>query len=1465
MRTDRAGWRLPAILPALLLAASATLSLWEGGTVLSGALAVFALAAGIVPAGWRRDGPSRRQIAGFLLAGLAFQAIALGLVGAGRAVANHSRRNAAAGLRLREADLQERWNELLRGMERASAVPQSVLDRVAAGSSEEAFAEVALWAREHPLLGSPAAVALFDPAGIPLAWTGPLRDLDPPSNHSFGLERKGTTLLLVHRHLLEGAPNPLGSPVSRVEVLLGRGPDSPAEGLVKALGLSSPDRPGALLLSEDPGPTQAAEQATIEATGTGSQLVPLPDPAGDVLAVARLDPARPEAAARPVRIAGRGTSALALVCVALAALLLVREALSASRQAPVRAANAAGPIGLLLLSLLGIRIAASAVLTEAGASGSLAGPDLFAHLAPFGLLSSPLDFLLTGLAVLAGVVVLTTPIANWFDSSGRESGMKAGIAWARGLVALAGFAAVAGTTLLAVRLPFLCRINPIRFRLLEPEPSRLALQWGLLALTAAGVVILLTSLRGLGSWRPPAGRRPRFFVPLAGGLAALVAGAGLIAGSERAQRLLIGNTLASELVGLQERRERVLNGVLDRAAEGHWGSLAVPDEPGRTPSPALAFSAWSGTELAVTGLKSAVAILDGNGTLRSEFTCNLPPGIYRSLPSGPVGAPRLIGPDTYSLLTLRIGLLRGETALTDEGRVVGRMVVQLSSEPDNLPLFTRNDPLPAGLFPGGNDPVYEEFLGGDPVLVIYSATTGEVDYSSALRPPPLGPSLRGRLAGSGNRWRDEEVGKQTFRLYFFPALGGIVGLGAPRTGWSESASQLIRFVLLGLAATLLLAGSAALLAAPRRSFRMATIGWIETIQASWPRRLLATLLLATVIPLLALSAWVRAQVRERMQEGIETAGLTSLETARRLLEDYLEATAGTDRPDERAGAEDSALPQVGETGRGSPPLDATGAGQESTGSSGPAITDDALFWLSRVVRQDLSVFVGGRLVAASRPDLYETGVLSRCLDGAVARQLIHRRAPYAFREQPMGPERTLFIYAPVDLPGPGGAAVVGLPLTASQRQQQHEADLLGEGILAAAALLGGLLSLVAVAASRRISGPVRQLTRATAKVAEGDYSVRLPVATRDEPGQLMASFNTMTAALDKQRRDLRRRGDYIEKILLNATTGVISTGPGGAVRTINPAARMLLGLDSDPTGRRFEAILSSDPRLAPIARLMEEAQRGGDAKLERDVELDAGEARRRLRCVVLPLREREEGAAGRILLLEDLTEIVRSNRLAAWAEMARGIAHEIKNPLTPIQLSAEHLLRVRRTPDPAFDPVLEECVRTILTQVRELREISAEFSSYARLPALQRRPLEISELVHDAIGGYRASPPPGVTVVEEHRPAPPVAADQRVLRRCLVNLVENALQAMPDGGTLRVRTGPADLDTVEIEVADTGEGMDEETRARVFEPYFSTRESGTGLGLAIARRAVEEHGGTLTAHSRPGAGTTMTIRLPASR
>jgi two-component system nitrogen regulation sensor histidine kinase NtrY len=226
------------------------------------------------------------------------------------------------------------------------------------------------------------------------------------------------------------------------------------------------------------------------------------------------------------------------------------------------------------------------------------------------------------------------------------------------------------------------------------------------------------------------------------------------------------------------------------------------------------------------------------------------------------------------------------------------------------------------------------------------------------------------------------------------------------------------------------------------------------------------------------------------------------------------------------------------------------------------------------------------------------------------------------------------------------------------------------------------------------------------------------------------------------------------------------------------------------------------------------------------------------------------------------TELERTHRLEAWAEMARQVAHEIKNPLTPIQLNAEHLRRVHADRGEPLSPVLQECVATILQQVTLLRQIASEFSSFASSPTAKRTRVEVPPLLHEIIEPYQRALSDRIQFdVQIPETLPAVTVDRTLVARSLTNIIENALHAMPGTGTLVVLAA-ADTASIRVRVSDTGVGMDAEALARAFEPYFSTKATGTGLGLPIAKRNIEASGGTINVSSEKGRGTTVEITLP---
>jgi nitrogen fixation/metabolism regulation signal transduction histidine kinase len=277
-----------------------------------------------------------------------------------------------------------------------------------------------------------------------------------------------------------------------------------------------------------------------------------------------------------------------------------------------------------------------------------------------------------------------------------------------------------------------------------------------------------------------------------------------------------------------------------------------------------------------------------------------------------------------------------------------------------------------------------------------------------------------------------------------------------------------------------------------------------------------------------------------------------------------------------------------------------------------------------------------------------------------------------------------------------------------------------------------------------------------------------------------------------------------------------------------------------------------------MAEVRKTLSRFTDASVTAEIEPRSGE---RWRIVTVPLPVGGEGA--RMAVIEDVSEVVRSNRLAAWAEMARIIAHEIKNPLTPIRLSVEHLREVWRRSGgrtPEFERVLEECVSNVLRQTEELKRAASEFSDYARLPRPEIGPTDVARVIRDSAAAFAGAP--GVRWSVAADPELLAEADPRLLARVISNLIGNAVDALSGGGgEIRLSVERAEGRIV-VTVDDTGPGVSARILPRLFDPYFSAKSGGTGLGLAIAKKIVEEHGGTITAENRNGGGLRVRFELP---
>ncbi len=406
--------------------------------------------------------------------------------------------------------------------------------------------------------------------------------------------------------------------------------------------------------------------------------------------------------------------------------------------------------------------------------------------------------------------------------------------------------------------------------------------------------------------------------------------------------------------------------------------------------------------------------------------------------------------------------------------------------------------------------------------------------------------------------------------------------------------------------------------------------------------------------------------------------------------------------------------------------------------------------------------------------------------------------------------------------------------------------------------------------AKRITRPVQMLAHAAREIGAGHLDQRVEPQSDDEFGALTEAFNAMADELATSRMRveqttlaLEQRRRYVETILERITTGVLSVNAAGMVTTINSAAARLLGVGRTVVGQPMASVFERDG-LEPLAALLDSGAASRATALEREVTIARDGHEVHLTVVATPLTGDGGIEEGHILVLDDVTPLIRAQKVAAWREVARRLAHEIKNPLTPIQLSAERLRRHFADAPSGARALVDECTVTIIGEVESLKGLVDEFSQFARMPTPRTSPTDLHALIAGALTLYDGIFA-DVTFERAFAPnLPLVRIDAEQMRRVVINVVDNAIEAMDRQGRISIETHhDASNHVVRIVVADNGPGIPPGEREKLFLPYYSTKRRGSGLGLAIVRRIVAEHGGSIEATDNEPSGTRFTIELPS--
>jgi signal transduction histidine kinase len=773
--------------------------------------------------------------------------------------------------------------------------------------------------------------------------------------------------------------------------------------------------------------------------------------------------------------------------------------------------------------------------------------------------------------------------------------------------------------------------------------------------------------------------------------------------ADRGLRRLIEEEYARQAKDQRPELQAKLRTVLQQIDALDIPNLAAPVRPQAAASD-IAFGMWANTNLATERLASSLELYDADTTRVSRFALNVPDYLSSAQrwrePSCDweiFEEASLFGSEERRLFHAGRGICEPNSDVPTGGSIV----VNVMLDYETLPFITTRNPYNELIRPADSLPP-EGSVGRSVQFVVYGWGRGSL-YSSNTRAFPLDETLLDVIAQSRRPfWTTMSDGERDYSTYIQNDRVGIYVIGFPvvtRLDHLINLAELTTLVGLTYVLLLALAWSVSALGGTAAASGRALL---REVRASFYRKLFLAFLAASVLPVMVLALATRTFFELQLESSVQSDAVRIAAVAQRVIEEYV-------------------------------------ALQERDLSASPS--DDIMVWLSRAIDQDVNIYSGPTLIATSERDLFDSGLLPERTPGHMYRAIEIDRLASHVGQEVIGSVPHVLAAAPVRLEG--GRAILTVPLALRQQEVDRQIDTLDRRVLLAAVLFALLGAAIGYYMAERIGDPVNRLTRATRRIARGDFGARVAETSSDELRRLVADFNQMAADLERQRNELQR-----------------------------------------------------------------------------------------------------------------------THRLDAWAEMARQVAHEIKNPLTPIQLSSEHLMRVNKDKGEPLTPVLEECVTSILSQVKLLRQISAEFSSFASRPTPHPAPTSLAELIPSVVEPYIAGLAGRVKIdVDVLESLPMVLVDRVLLARAITNMMENALHAMPGGGTLTIKA-EAGASTVRLSVADTGSGMDPEALRRIFEPYFSTKATGTGLGLTIAKRNVELHGGQIYVESLPGKGTTVTIELP---
>lgn len=533
----------------------------------------------------------------------------------------------------------------------------------------------------------------------------------------------------------------------------------------------------------------------------------------------------------------------------------------------------------------------------------------------------------------------------------------------------------------------------------------------------------------------------------------------------------------------------------------------------------------------------------------------------------------------------------------------------------------------------------------------------------------------------------------------------------------------------------------------------------------------------------------------------------------------------------------------------------------------PRLLTDRLREIAEVLQQDLVLYWRGRTVASSRPEIFASRLFADRMPGEVYADLFGVRRPLAFDSMVLGQRSFLVAYQPLVEPEAPAGYVLATPLLIREDRARADFQRLGEGVFLLSAFSLGFLLIVSGGLSRYMARPLSALERGTRQIAAGRLSYRLPSpARRDEFGRLQGAFNAMAEQLDVSQRALEQEKSRVQAILASVGAGVVALDEGGKIRLLNDRAASLLGLDpQDVVDRPVGELVDDDGDASSFWRAVgTEFDRGGGD--DHDLVIRRNGEERHYHMVGTALRDAVGRERGLVVAFEDITANVQSQRVVAWGEMARQVAHEIKNPLTPMKLSLQHLERTVEDRPDDFHMVFHSNLDLILAEVERLERIASNFARFAVPDPAVSEPFDAELVAREVVALFEPGEDDVVYSLDVVGQPQDLIGDPEGFRRILVNLLQNSREAVlaGNGGSVSLRLDwKRETGWAWISVIDDGIGLPADGIDRLFEPSFSTKTRGTGLGLAITRRIVEAWGGRIEYERRSEGGTAIHVRLPS--